>query len=403
MRTFCCSTWSGFVIISQALLLSASLISGILSSSSTVGNLSQGYEVNIRFEDGSADPMGIVEVAIGDEGPWVKVQTNRDWRAGSVVCRQLGHGPVLSTAVQHIEHIQDYYVILCQGHEESVKDCVIRTNTSSRFYEPFFLYVQCLPVLAQEFEIALIKKLHSLEEGVLFTFVNGRWGPVCTKDQNSSYFACAMVCRQLGYMGCNGRLRAPEVEILYEPVIPDLTCGAHAQSLDNCSYENTTVCPKDGSQFVEVVCHNWDLAGDGAHGGNSEGHLPSSSYSYLNNDPPESASNRYRPAMYLALVVAVSFCGMLLYLYRRNLAGTRRIFLDRTTNNAQSITLLPSGNVLSDGTMAFLPSGADSPPPPYDTVLMHQENGSSEGDNHQDDDPELPTYEEVVSTSPQVT
>lgn len=120
-------------------------------------------------------------------------------------------------------------------------------------------------------------------------------------------------------------------------------------------------------------------------------------------DPPESASNRYRPAMYLALVVAVSFCGMLLYLYRRNLAGTRRIFLDRTTNNAQSITLLPSGNVLSDGTMAFLPSGADSPPPPYDTVLMHQENGSSEGDNHQDDDPELPTYEEVVSTSPQVT
>lgn len=109
--------------------------------------------MNIRFANRTQIPgqqtPTIVEVSIGDNGTWVKVQTNgRDRKVGSVICRQLGQGPVFNAVTVIADSGMNYYTVICEGTEASLKDCSIKTKTSD-YTHPLFLYVQCLPPHAQ--------------------------------------------------------------------------------------------------------------------------------------------------------------------------------------------------------------------------------------------------------------
>ncbi|PIK50324.1 putative deleted in malignant brain tumors 1 protein-like [Apostichopus japonicus] len=244
---------------SQAFLLFIVLVSKISFCLSQ--GRGQDLEVNVRFANRTQIPWQqtptIVEVSIGDNGTWVKVQTNgRDRKVGSVICRQLGQGPVFNAVTVMADSGMNYYTVICEGTEASLKDCSIKTKTSSDYTHPLFLYVQCLPPHAQELEVFLIKGQQYLTEGVVFIYVGGSWGPICAQEYNSKPSLCDIMCHELGYQRCNNWVQVPEGEVFSEPVITDLQCRVGARSLQECTFESTRSCPTLRSNFGD-----WGLSG----------------------------------------------------------------------------------------------------------------------------------------------
>lgn len=96
-----------------------------------------------------------------------------------------------------------------------------------------------------------------MDSGVVLSFVDGRWGPICASAYRDRK-VCAAICKQLGYTHCDiyPSITNFGVEILEMPVISTLDCYTHAKSLGDCRFrrlQNQT-CNYPEDKYLQVSC-----------------------------------------------------------------------------------------------------------------------------------------------------
>lgn len=204
---------------------------------------------------------GFVEVSING-GRWRRMCSAfnyLEWEVGSVVCRELGLGPPIVskgtsdfTAVENELYLSTSSLLSCDGKENSLSECInLISPDHFECQDPSYIEVQCLPFSAQEFEVALATADKGDTEGIVLTYLDGRWGPICDSESKDT------VCQQLGFENADDFAFVFGVEVLEEPVLQDLSCSGSEDRINQCGYGRLDAgeeCPVPYS-YLAVSCN----------------------------------------------------------------------------------------------------------------------------------------------------
>lgn len=316
------------------------------------------WKVSLR-ESSDLSQHGIAEIS-NDGELWATIYpSQRGWKVGSVVCRQLGLGPLSSASIVYDAMKRVLYSVTCSGKEKSLSDCYVNTRPSHSYFS--VLRVECLPVNAEEFDVTLVKSYDFLDEGVVFFFVNGQWGPSCTPKENQN-LVCVTMCRQLGFIDCGHHEVEFSGEILSDPILENVSCSSTAYDLQDCNFDiiQRKACTHHDGTFLEVACERRYIYSSDSDSYDYPFPIPSQ-------NPP---SGGYHTALYLVTLFVVTIAAVLLYLRRKNsfdpsISMVPRISETRA-DSQQEASLLPSYEAATaNGSYPLASPPENSQPPGY--------------------------------------
>ncbi|PIK50325.1 putative neurotrypsin-like [Apostichopus japonicus] len=357
---------------------------------------------------------GIVDLSF-DGDTWFNVNPDyEEWDVGRVVCRHRGFGPPSYASSWYTSNKEQHVITSCYGFEKSLSECQFGTNLSSEA-SSMGLRITCLPAVSTEFDIALAKMYTFMENGNVLTFVDGRWGPICSPRYPGENI-CRTICRQLGYSSCDSYpvLTGVSGKVKDLPVLGRLECGYNAVSLKDCRYQRlqNQSCQYPEDEILEISCSTYhDI--DYEQYPTADKPLP---------QPPHPNYELVGNGQVMAVIafVVTAFLCVMFYLCRKNNAETVTTATGHTRQHfgeaASSVSLLHPprhckryvqfkrkvqrrdmsfpvhGYPMHQGSSLSYPT---MPPPAYRS--SEQIGTAPTEETPSLSDPELPTYEEAVA------
>ncbi|XP_039610068.1 antigen WC1.1-like [Polypterus senegalus] len=210
---------------------SISVISEQFNISGGVGILCSEHK-KVRLADHSSQCAGRVEVYYN--ATWGSVSSNSwDLTDAQVVCRQLGCGTAVRTAVpaEFGKRSEPVWLdeVNCRGDELALWKC-----PSIGWQENNYQHKEDAGVVCSEFKDIRLVSAEYVCAGKLEIFYNGTWGDVCSNRMDST--TVSIICKQLG-CGDSGLLEEGKYDEASNKVkwLDGVTCYGHERVLWQCS------------------------------------------------------------------------------------------------------------------------------------------------------------------------
>ncbi|PIK43693.1 putative deleted in malignant brain tumors 1 protein [Apostichopus japonicus] len=271
-------------------------------------------EVSVYLDGGTTNLRGKVSLSINGDSPQLLEASHIDWRTSSVICRHLGAGPpILTLLTRYNTDGYNYFYsvshIQCTGWETVLSDCKLELSRLYLHVSPQVMEVKCAPSLAKDFEVVFVQQFEDLHQGIVLTYVDGRWGPVTGLAVNNN----EVICKEMGYSPGEDLRGSGEVQVFAHPVIKNLICRGTESRMQECSYNKPDNHPSFSSlrDPVYVTACTDDIY-------DREKHTP---YTYGVNEYPSYTQGIHSSSFVSVLTVIVLMAVSLVICLRCGLGG----------------------------------------------------------------------------------
>ncbi|PIK57403.1 hypothetical protein BSL78_05669, partial [Apostichopus japonicus] len=250
--------------------------------------LSQAVDVRLvniaGIELYSYEQIGFVEVSVTGEEAYVALCGSlvANFKTGSVICRQLGLGPpvlaenLYGSSQGSSETLKYFLAGSCDGTESSLGECSLKFLKA--YHDCGVLQVQCLPAIASDFDVALVRRSQNSMEGIPLVYLNRQWSPICHGVLNDA------VCNQLGLGDEGGWKEAPSWVEVFDNTHREIgfSCSSTTEShLRECQLTANSCCGCTGHLSISCLGDYGGDDDDDSGNGSRRRYSGGSSYLYL--------------------------------------------------------------------------------------------------------------------------